>query len=118
MNVKELLENDELMESIVEDPDDLPEDSEVTYEVWALGRTDCGEVTGDEAIIGAFTDPDMAIACAEKVTLKQIETELGCRAPKMDTAYFSVEVETVVEDPEDDGMMNIGTIYSCDVWVW
>ena len=118
MNVKDLLENEELMNFIVEDIEDIPEDSEVTYEVWALGRTDCGEATTDEVIIGAFADPDMAIACAEKVTLNQIETELGGRAPKADTAYFSIEVETVVVDPEDDGAMNIGTIYSCDVWVW
>ena len=37
MNVKELFENEELMNNIVEDIEDIPEDSEVTYEVWALG---------------------------------------------------------------------------------
>lgn len=120
MTVKELFENEELMNNIVEDIEDIPEDTEVTYEVWALGRTDCGESTEEDILLGEFADPDMAIACADAVTLEQIRKELGHRDPKPDTAYFSIEVETVVLDPEDEdfGTMNIGTIYSCDCWVW
>ena len=111
MNIKELLENDELMESIVEDLDDLSEDSEVTYEVWALGYTADDECTDDEVCLGEFTDPDEAVACAEKVNLKQL------READPETAYFSIEVETVVEDPEEEGTMNLGTVYSRVLWL-
>jgi hypothetical protein len=116
MNVKELFENEELMDSIVADIEDIPEDSEVTYEVWALGYDVDDDCTDDEVLIGEFTDPDEAVACAEKATIEQIN-ELGFGKPDPTTAYFSIEVETVVEDPEDEGTMNIGTIYSRDLWL-
>ena len=116
MNIKDLLENDELMESIVEDIDDLPEDSEVTYEVWALGYTEDEDCTDDEVLVGEFIDPDEAVAYAEKVTLGQIK-ELGYGDMDSETTYFSIEVETVVEDPEEDGTMNLGTVYSRVLWL-
>ena len=33
--------------------------------------------------------------------------------------YFSIEVETVVGDPDDEdgGTMNIGTVYQRDLWI-
>ena len=34
-----------------------------------------------------------------------------------ETTYFSIEVETVVEDPEEDGTMNLGTVYSRVLWL-
>lgn len=118
MNVKELFENEELMNNIVEDIEDIPEDSEVTYEVWALGYDAEDDCTEDEVLIGEFTDPDEAVACAEKATIEQIN-ELGFGKPDPTTAYFSIEVETVVEDAEDEdgGTMNIGTVYSRDLWI-
>jgi hypothetical protein len=116
MNIKELLENDELMESIVDDLDDIPEDSEVTYEVWALGYTCDEECTDAEILVGEFDDPDAAIACAEKVSFKSL-CEAGYEEPDEETVYFSIEVETVVEDPEDDGTMNLGTVYSRELWI-
>jgi hypothetical protein len=118
MNIKELLENDELMESIVEDLDDIPEDSEVTYEVWALGYTCDEELTDAEILVGEFDDPDAAIACAEKVSFKSLH-EAGYEEPDEETVYFSIEVETVVEDPEDEdgGTMNLGTVYSRELWI-
>jgi hypothetical protein len=118
MNVKELLENEELMESIVEDIEDFPEDSEVSYEVWALGYTCDEEMTDAEILVGEFNDPDAAIACAEKVSFKSLR-EAGYEEPDEETVYFSIEVETVVEDPEDEdgGTMNIGSIYSRELWI-
>ena len=116
MNVKELLENDELMESIVEDIDDIPEDSEVTYEVWALGYNEDEDCTDDEVLVGEFTDPDEAIAYAEKVNLEKIK-ELGYGEADPNTAYFSIEVETVVDDPEDEGTMNLGSVYTRELWL-
>ena len=70
MNVKELFENEELMENIVEDIDEIPEDSEVTYEVWALGYNREEDCTDAEYLIGEFENPDEAIACADKLTLE------------------------------------------------
>ncbi len=117
MNVKDLLENEELMKSIVEDIEDIPEDSEVSYEVWALGCDDCGGSTETDFLIGEYDDPDKAIACAKKFNLETLKTDY--EKPHPDTYYFSIEVETVVEDPEDEdgSTMNIGTIYSRDLWI-
>lgn len=117
MNVKDLFENKELMESIVEDIEDIPQDSEVCYEVWALGRDDCGESTETDFLIGEFTDPDEAIACAEKFDLETLRAEY--EKPHPDTYYLDVVVETVIEDPDDEdgGTMNIGAIYSRDLWI-
>lgn len=113
MNVKELFENEELMNNLVEDIDGIPEDSEVFYAVFALGYTADDECTDDEVLLGEFTDPDEAVKCADEATLDKIR-ELGYREADSDTAYFSIEVETVIADPEDEdgGTMNIGTVYS------
>lgn len=118
MNVKELLESEELMESIVEDIEEIPEDAEVCYEVWALGYTCSEEMTDAEILVGEFDNPDAAIACAEKVSFKSLR-EAGYEEPDEETVYFSIEVETVVEDPEDEdgGTMNIGSIYSRELWI-
>ena len=116
MTVKEMLTNSEIVENIVEDITEIPEDSEVTYEVWALGYTEDEDCTDDEVLIGEFTDIDEAVKCAEAVTLEKIK-EHGYRAADPDTAYFSIEVETVVEDPEDEGTVNIGSVYNRDLWI-
>ena len=114
--VKELMEDKDLMKGIVEDLEDFDEDSPVTYAVWAIGYTADSEITDADMFIGEFTDPDEAVACAEKVTIEQIN-ELCFGKPDPNTAYFSIEVETVIADPDDEdgGTMNIGTIYSRDL---
>lgn len=118
MTIKDLYENEELLETIVEDIEDIPEDTEVFYAVWALGHSTEDGCTDDEILVGEFTDPNEAVACAEKTTIEQIN-ELGFGEPDPDTAYFSIEVETVIadSDDEDGGTMNIGTIYSRDLWI-
>jgi len=118
MNVKELFENKELMNSIVEDIEDIPEDTEVFYAVWALGRDSNDEPTDDEVLIGEFTDPDAAVEYAKKVTIEQIN-EMGFGKPDPDTVCFSIEVETVIADPDDEdgGTMNIGSIYQSCLWL-
>ena len=116
--VKDLLENEELLENIVEDLEELSEDTEVFYSVWALGYDKNKEVTDDEVLVGEFTDPDAAVEYAEQVTLEQVN-ELGFGDPDPKTVYFSIEVETVVGDPDDEdgGTMNIGTVYQRDLWI-
>lgn len=116
--IKDLYNNEELLTNIVEDIDDIPEDAEVLYAVWALGYNKDEDITDTEILVGEFTNPDEAVACAENLTIKAID-ELGCEKPDNDTAYFSVEVETVVGDPDDEdgGTMNVGTIYKRDLWI-
>ena len=114
--VKELFENEELMNNIVEDLEDFPEDSEITYEVWALGYTADEDCTDDEVLVGEFTDAGEAVKCAEETTLERIR-ELGYGGVDHGTAYFSIEVETVVEDPDEDGTMNLGSVYQRDLWI-
>ena len=116
--VKDLFENEELMNNIVEDIEDIPADAEVFYAVWALGYDKDKEPTDDEVLVGEFTDPDAAVEQAEKVTIELVN-EMGFGEPNPNTAYFSVEVETVVGDPDDEdgGTMNIGTVYQRDLWI-
>lgn len=118
MNVKELFENEELMNNLVEDIEDLPEDTEVTYCVFALGYTADDDCTDDEVLLGEFTDLTEAVKCAEATTLERI-TEMGYGERDEDTAYFSIEVETVVEDPEDEdgGTVNLGSVYQRELWI-
>lgn len=116
--VKDLFENEELMNNIVEDIEDLPEDTEITYEVWALGYNSEDDCTDDEVLVGEFTDPNEAVAYAEKVNFEVIN-ELSEGELDPATAYFSIEVETVVEDPDDEdgGTMNLGSVYQRDLWI-
>lgn len=118
MTVKEMLTNPEVVENIVEDIADIPEDAEVVYSVWALGYDAGNDCTDTEVLLGEFENPDEAVAFAEKVTLTSITDECGF-ADISDVAYFSIEVETVVTDPdsEDGGTMNIGSVYQRDLWV-
>lgn len=116
--IKDLLANEELLENIVEDIEDIPEDTEVFYSVWALGHDKNNQLTDDEVLVGEFTDPDAAVEYAEKVTLEQVN-ELGFGDPDPASVYFSIEVETVIGDPdnEDGGTLNIGTVYTRDLWI-
>ena len=85
---KDLFENEELMNDLVEDLDDLPEDSEVFYAVWAIGYDKDDEFTEDDHLIGEFEALDDAIEKAESVTLEgeNIIAEYDA------TVYFSIEV--------------------------
>ena len=115
---KELFENEELLNDLVEDIEETPEDTETFYAIWALGYNKNNEITSDEVLVGEYTNPDAAVEQAEQVTIEQIN-ELGYGEHDSDTIYFSIEVETVVGDPdsEDGGTMNIGTIYRRDLWI-
>ena len=92
---------------------DIPEDVPVMYEVWATGYDEEGQITDAEMLIGTFEDPDEAVSFARDTSAADI---LGL-AEDDDYSGFDdnvctihVEVETVVVSDED-GTMNIGTIY-------
>lgn len=114
MNVKELFENEELMNSIVEDIDDIPEDSDVVYSVWGIcydREDDCI----DSYFIKEFADPDEAVEYAKNITTEDFNTEY--EKPDPNTVRLSLEVETVVAVPDEECTMNVGTIYTRDLWV-
>lgn len=113
MAVKDLLNNEDLLNDIVEDLDDFPEDASVTYEVWAIGHDEDGNSTDAEMLLGICDDPDFAVAYAKGITLADVvnlaaDDNYEGFATQVHT--ISVEVETVVPD-DCGGTMNIGTIY-------
>lgn len=118
--VKDLMNNEELINEITEDLEDFDEDAIVTYEVWAIGYDGDSCITDTEMLIGEFADPEKAIEKAKALTLADIvhqasEEDNGTE-PNESVAYISVEVETVVED-EGDETMNVGTIFRKEIWV-
>ena len=116
--VRDLIKNEELVNQLVEDITEIPEDSEVTYEVWAIGY-DHENIFATEMLIGEFTDPDKAVECATQLTLADIIQQAAGEdfelEPIADTSHISIEVETVVE--EGDISMNVGTIYKRNLWI-
>lgn len=120
LTLKEVMENKDLAKFIAEDLDEIPEDAEVTYELWAIGYNADGAVTGTEMFIAEFKDPDAAIEFAKKVTMADIvhqaAEEHDGSTPAENVTYISLEVETVV-DEDEDGTMNIGTIYKRELWI-
>jgi hypothetical protein len=101
----------DLVNEIVMDSEEIPADPAVTYEVWAIGHDEEDRVTDAEMLLGTFEDPDQAVAFAKETSLADIvnlAADDDCEIP-CDVHSISVEVETVVLD--DEGNMNIGTIY-------
>lgn len=121
MTLKEIMEDENLAKFIAEDIDDLPEDSEVTYEVWTTGVSETGFVDGTELLMGTYADPDEAVMVATALTVSDIVNkaaeENNGENPEEDIECITVEVETVIPNEEGDGTMNIGTIYKRDLWL-
>lgn len=120
LTIKEVMENKDLAKFIAEDLDEIPEDAEVTYELWAIGYNADGAITDTEMFVAEFTDPDEAIQRAKQITLADIvhqaAEEHDGSTPAENVTYISLEVETVV-DEDEDGTMNIGTIYKRELWI-
>lgn len=121
MNIKELQNNEELMNSLVDDIDEIPEDTEVSYEVWAIGYDADKNITDTEMLVGEFDNPDEAVEKAKNLSLADIvhqaaEEHDGSESTN-EVAYISIEVETTVANKADDEIMNIGTIYQRELWI-
>jgi hypothetical protein len=115
MTIKDLVNNEELVNSIVEDLEDFDENTEVVYEVWAFGYDENDEITDAELCMFNSTDPEEAVNYAKTVELADVIHEAGngpCSSNKV--FRIAVEVETVV--PVDDDLVNVGTIYSKTLW--
>lgn len=124
-NLKDLMNNEELMQYIIEDLEDFPEGSPVTYEVWALGYNHLKEVTDSELLLTTFENPDKAVEYAKQITLADIIHQAAEENTDMeqadDVSYISVEVETVLSDPADEfvgGAINVGTIYRKEISIY
>jgi hypothetical protein len=103
----------------VEELEDFEANEEVTYLVCALGYDEDDDCTDCEIYLEEFEDPAEAIAFAKTVDLeKLLQYAVEQKTDISETAYFNLEVETVVEceDPED-GTENIDTVYQRDIWI-
>ena len=109
--------NENIKEFDIEELEDFDANEEVTYLVCALGYNEDDEPTDCEVYLKEFEDPAEAIAFAKTVDLATI-LQYGVEQSQTitETAYFSLEVETVVEceDPED-GTENIDTIWEMQI---
>ena len=119
--VRDLMNDEELSSYITEDLEDFNDTAVVTYTIWAIGYDADSCITGTEMFLGEFADPDCAVEKAKALTLADIihiaaEEDDGSE-PNEDVAYVTIEVETVVDD-EEEGSMNVGTIYRKDIWLY
>lgn len=97
--------------------EDFEANEKITYLVCALGYDEAGGCTDCEVYLKEFEYPDEAISYAKSVDLMTIlQIAADQKQDISETAYFSLEVETVVEceDPED-GTENIDTVYQRDI---
>lgn len=116
--LEEMLDNEALMND-VDELDDFEVNEEIVYLVCALGYDAKDDCAGCEVYLKEFGDPDEAIAYAKTVDLETVlQVAAGQEQDISEAAYFSLEVETVVEceDPED-GTENIDTVYQRELWV-
>ena len=94
---------------------------DATYEIWAIGYDEDGDITDSELFIDSFDNPDDAIKYARSLRFVDIadldaETLAGFFDESKHVTYISIEVETVVEVPEEDYTENIGTIFTKELY--
>ena len=110
--------NENLTENFdIEEIDDFEANEEITYFVCALGYTEDDKLTDGGIYLKEFKYPDEAIAFAKEIDLRALlQYAAEQNVDISETAYFSLEVETVVEceDPED-GTENIDTIWETQI---
>lgn len=110
-NVVNLI-TDETVDEILKSIDEIPADAKVAYEVWAIGYNGNSEITGTELLLGTFENPDDAVQYATIITWADIIAEAeGAEEFVKTSDMVSIEVETVI-DNEEEGTMNVGTIFA------
>ncbi len=110
--------NENINESFdVEELEDFEANEEITYLVCALGYSEDDEPTDCEVYLKEFQYPDEAVAFAEEVTLETLLQYVAeQKADISETAYFILEVETVVEcENSEDGTENIDTVWGFQI---
>lgn len=118
MTIHDIENCNELINNIIEDISEIPEDTVISYDVWAIGYVGDDNITDSELLLDTFENPDSAVNYAKSLVLADIldlAKEDNYTGPEPNIDYISIEVETVVPD-EDGGTMNIGTIYKKVLW--
>lgn len=113
------LVTDETVNEIIESLDDFDAEN-AWYEVWAIGYDCDDELTGTEMLLGTFDDADDAVQFAAILTWADIRAEADGAEEFIKTSdMLSIEVETVVDcEDEDEGTMNVGTIFAKSMCVF
>ena len=114
MTIKNITENPELLKAITEDLEDFDDNTEVNYEVWALGYDENDEITDAELCLFTSTDPDEAIEYAKKVELADI-VNLAGNGPCSNNSVLKIYVEVESTVCVDEEFTNIGTIYKKEI---
>ncbi len=104
-------EDFELSEDDLDELDDTI-NSTTTYEVWALGIDNFGNVTNFEVLLGSFEDPEAAKTFAWTVDKNLIKTKTSKEFPT-NLKQINIEVETVVDG--GDYTENVGTIFRIEL---
>lgn len=110
MTIKEMRTNEELLKNIVEDLEDFDENTEVVYEVWALGYDANDEITDAELCLFSSTNPDEAVEYAKKVELVDI-VHLSGNGPCTNNNVLKIYIEVESTIQVDEDFTNIGTVY-------
>ena len=108
-----------IIKELIDEIDNISEETQVAYEVWAMGYDEHGSVTDTEILLKTFIEPEDAVTYAKNITLADIVFQTADdnnREANPDIFYISVEVETVVAT-DDDGLINAGTIFKKDIWI-
>jgi hypothetical protein len=113
------LVTDETVNEIISSLDDFNAEN-AWYEVWAIGYDCDGDITDTEILLGTFDDPDAAVQYASIITWADIKAEADGAEEFIKTSdMLSIEVETVVNcEDEEDGTMNVGTIFAKSMCVF
>ncbi len=109
--------NENIKDLDLEELDDFDPNEEVTYLVCALGYNEDDDCTDCEVYFEEFEDPAEAIAFAKTVDLEKLLQHAAEQGVDIsETAYFNLEVETVVPfDAPDEGTENIDTIWETQI---
>jgi hypothetical protein len=109
--------NENIKDLDLDELDDFEANEEVTYLVCALGYDENDDCTDCEVYLEEFEDPAEAIAFAKSVNLSTIiKYAVEQKQDISETAYFNLEVETVVPfDAPDEGTENIDTIWEMQI---
>lgn len=119
-NVKDLFENKELMDSIVDEIDDTSvEDAEVKYEVWAVAYDAENNPTDEDIFIHAFDNPHEALMFANKVNIETMNSLGIFLRENLEAKYFTIEIASAVNvcnDSEDEYVI-VGSTAVRELWL-
>ena len=111
MNTKDLITNKDIVNNIADSLEDFPQGSSAKYDLWVVGYNIVNEPVS-ELFIYQFDGPEEAIAKAETIDIKfiseQIEQPILYYCYNNSIEYFSVEVDSTIEDDEE---FSAGIIY-------